>query len=243
MSADRSPAQVREWLGVGTELFLGAVRELDPAGYAAATPLPGWNRAHVVAHVAGNADALGNLVRWARTGIETPMYSSAQQRNRDIEVGALRDPAELAEWVSASAQRLTDGLDVLSEQHWQASVVTAQGRTVPATEIPWMRTREVMVHAVDLDAGVGFAGLPEGFLAALVTDIVGKRTGADQCPWLRLAPTDHPGRWTLPAGGIEADPVTVVGSLAALAAYLAGRGDHDVTRADGTTAPHLPRWL
>ena len=35
-------------------------------------------------------------------------------------------------------------------QHGAAEVVTAQGRTVPATEIPWLRAREVYVHVVDL---------------------------------------------------------------------------------------------
>ena len=44
-----------------------------------------------------------------------------------------------------------------------------------AAETPWMRSREVMVHAVDLATGLTFADLPEDFLAALRADITVKR--------------------------------------------------------------------
>ena len=43
---------------------------------------PGWSRRHVVAHVGYNARALTRLVEWAKTGIETPMYASADQSGR-----------------------------------------------------------------------------------------------------------------------------------------------------------------
>ena len=43
--------------------------------------LPGWTRGHVVTHLARNADALRNLLTWARTGIPTPMYPSRQARD------------------------------------------------------------------------------------------------------------------------------------------------------------------
>ena len=47
--------------------------------------LPGWSRGHVLTHIARNADGLGNLLRWARTGTETPMYTSAESRSADID--------------------------------------------------------------------------------------------------------------------------------------------------------------
>ena len=31
---------------------------------------------------------------------------------------------------------------------------------MPATDVPWMRAKEVWVHGVDLDAGLAFADLP-----------------------------------------------------------------------------------
>jgi maleylpyruvate isomerase len=55
-------------------------------------------------------------------------------------------------------------------------MTTAQGRTVPATEITWMRTREVAVHAVYLGAGVDFEDLPEELTTALVADAAALRS-------------------------------------------------------------------
>src|SRR5215467_5296875 len=50
--------------------------------------LPGWSRGHVLAHVARNADGLANLLTWARTGIETPQYSSWEARDAQIDEGS-----------------------------------------------------------------------------------------------------------------------------------------------------------
>ncbi|MDP9427768.1 MAG: maleylpyruvate isomerase N-terminal domain-containing protein, partial [Actinomycetota bacterium] len=62
--------------------------------------LPGWGRRHVLAHVARNADALLNLLTWARTGAETPMYPSAEARDAGIaETAALEAPRLRAELV------------------------------------------------------------------------------------------------------------------------------------------------
>ncbi|MFW5472448.1 hypothetical protein ACOCJ5_03985 [Knoellia sp. CPCC 206450] len=41
---------------------------------------------------------------------------------------------------------------------------------MPASETPWMRACEVMVHAVDLTTGVTFDDLPGDFLEALQAD-------------------------------------------------------------------------
>ena len=65
--------------------------------------LPGWSRGHVLTHIARNADGLGNLLVWARTGVETPQYPSVQAREDGIEAGARRPAAELAADVTRSA--------------------------------------------------------------------------------------------------------------------------------------------
>ncbi|MEU9244315.1 maleylpyruvate isomerase N-terminal domain-containing protein [Streptomyces sp. NPDC048385] len=184
-TATRTLTDARAWAGTGTELLLDAVAGLDEAGFSAPSVLPGWTRKHLVAHVAANADALGNLVHWAATGEETPMYASAEERAAGIDKGPALSADELRSWLTASAHRLAAGLGRLTDEQWWHRVVTAQGRTVPATELPWMRAREVCVHAVDLGTGVvTFADLPRGFLAALVDEIRAKRglTGLPEGP-------------------------------------------------------------
>ncbi|MEU4892761.1 maleylpyruvate isomerase family mycothiol-dependent enzyme [Streptomyces sp. NPDC044780] len=225
----------RRWARLGTELFVTAA-DLHDTGLDAHSALPGWRRKHLVAHVAANADALGNLVHWAATGEPTPMYASPEERTAGIENGARLPAADLTAWLRRSARTLADGMDALTEERWQAPVVTAQGRTVPATELPWMRSREVCVHAIDLATGLTFADLPADFLAALNDDVLGKRGTA---PGPAVVLTAGEARWELPGQG---EPVELVGALPEITAYLTGR-DHHLTTADGGPAPDLGPWL
>lgn len=105
--------------------------------------------------------------------------------------------AELTAWLRRSAEELARSTAALGDEQWRSPVVTAQGRTVPATELPWMRAREVCVHAVDLGTGPSFADLPAGFLAALCDDVVAKRA-KDGGPALVLEATGTGAFWTLP---------------------------------------------
>lgn len=227
------------WAEHGAKLVHEGLAGLDEEALSGASALPGWSRRHVTAHLAANADAVGNLVRWAATGERTPMYTSPEQRVADIETGSTRTGDELRTWFDASAARLSAAMGALTRGQWATEVVTAQGRTVPASETPWMRAREVMVHAVDLGAGTTFADLPCEFLEALADDIVAKRSSATATPALVLRPTDVRPQWHVGGPG---EPVTVVSPLAELVAYLAGR-DATVATATGAPAPTLPAWL
>lgn len=205
------------WVEAGTELCAEVIDGLADGQFEERSGLPGWDRAHVVAHLAANAAALRNLARWASSGEETPMYSSPNQRTADIATGATRPPWELRSWLHREATALADDLAALTREQWRHPVRTAQGREVPASEIPWLRAREVMVHAVDVGPGLTFADLPQDFLAALSDDITAKRGAATVPP--------------------------IVGTLADRTAYLAGRGSAGVTSTSGGPAPDLPPWL
>jgi maleylpyruvate isomerase len=154
---------------------------MDEEALSVASVLRGWSRKYLVAHVAANADALRNLVRWAKTGVETPMYASPEERAAGIERGAELAADELISWARTSAQALGRAMSDLRPEEWRNPVVTAQGRTVPATELPWLRAREVWVHAVDLGTATTFADLPDDFLEALCDEIRRKR-GLDSLP-------------------------------------------------------------
>jgi len=237
MPADLTDA--RRWTRDGTTLFL-AEADLDEAALGAPSALPGWTRRHLLAHVAANAEALGNLVHWAATGEPTPMYSSPGDRAAGIERGALLPDAELGAWLRAAAQALDDAMTKLSDGQWQAPVLTAQGRTVPATEVPWLRAREVYVHAVDLATGLSFAELPAGFCAALCDDVIAKRASAQASgSALVLKALDTGGRWELSG---DSAPIVLSGPLAEITAYLTGRA-HKLTTAGGEPAPVLGPWL
>jgi maleylpyruvate isomerase len=208
----RNLNKMHAWISKGTALCADAMAYAD---LSAPSLLHGWTRKHVVAHLAANAEAIGNLVHWAKTGEERLMYSSPDQRAADIAAGFLRPPAELRAWFERSAHALMADMAQLTDEQWHRRILTAQGRRVLAIETPWMRTREVMVHAVDLGTGLTFADLPADFLEELCADIRAKRGNVPD----------------------------VRGPLAEVAAYLAGRAFHHVASSDGKPADPLPPWL
>ncbi|MGW0769200.1 maleylpyruvate isomerase family mycothiol-dependent enzyme [Streptomyces sp. NPDC002676] len=226
------------WTRFGTELMIRAVDGLDDDAFATPSLLPGWSRAHVTAHVAANAEALSRLVHWAATGECTPMYPSPEDRAAGIEQGRFLPAADLNAWLRRTADALENGMAALGEEQWRTHVVTAQGRTVPATEVPWLRSREVCVHAVDLATGVTFADLPADFLTALCDDVVTRRAAVPG-PALTLRAPGVGAAWDLPGDG-EAVPIT--GELHDIAAYLTGRDAGPLT-ADGAPLPALDAWL
>src|SRR2546425_958326 len=87
--------------------------------------------AHVLTHIARNADGFRNLLAWARTGTETPMYPSEEARDRAIEAGARRSAAEIAADLRASAAAFAAAAEDLPADAWDAPV-TRRGDTVPA---------------------------------------------------------------------------------------------------------------
>ncbi|MGH8828419.1 MAG: maleylpyruvate isomerase family mycothiol-dependent enzyme [Jiangellaceae bacterium] len=232
-------ARPLRWMHVGTARFVDAMDRLDDAALDQSAALPGWSRRHVLAHLAANAEALQRLAHWARTGEERRMYSSPEQRDADIEEGSTLPAAELRTWVRSSADRLAADLDALDEADWAAEVVTAQGRTVPATEIPWLRAREVLIHAVDLDAGVEFRDLPQDFLVQLVFEVVAKRS-AGNGPAVLLHATDAGYDWQINGSG---PAVTVSAALPEMAAWVTGRPTKITGADDGAPLPELPAWL
>ncbi|GAB3428896.1 mycothiol-dependent maleylpyruvate isomerase NagL [Actinophytocola sediminis] len=211
----------------GERVLLAAVdRSVD---LRAPSGLPGWTRAHLVAHLIGNAAALGNLLTWARTGVETPMYADRDARAAQIERDAQRDDEWLTMALRASSAALADAMTSLPEPAWDHPVRSALGRSITAAEVPWLRARESFVHTVDLAVGTGFADLPADFLVALLDDATRTVGAKDGCPGLVL--TSEPRSWPLAGGGQE-----IEGSLAELAALVTGRARAE----DG---PRLPPWL
>jgi maleylpyruvate isomerase len=219
-------------------VFESATRAIGDGDFARPSHLPGWTRAHV----ARNADALVNLLSWARTGVETPMYASGDQRAREIEEGARRPPRELRTDLSTADERLAEAVASLPGEAWAATVRTARGREVPAWHVPWMRVREVWVHAVDLDSEATFDDVPPDVCAALLDDVVA--AGRDHAPPLLLR-TEGDGRvWTLGSSARATGRVVVSGDLASLAAYATGRPvPGDLSPSDGATVPKPPAWL
>lgn len=228
------------WLQEGTALFAEVLAAIDDDGFTKPSRLPGWTIAHLVAHFALNAQALGNLVTWARTGVQTPMYASREQRDADIEAGGAKPAGELRRWSAEASARLFESLSELTDEQWQTTVQSRTGREFPATEIPWLRSREVMVHTIDLGGRVGFAELPEDFLVALMDDIVAYRSGVPDHPAVELMSRNTGEAWIIPGSGTS---VRLMAPLPDLVAWLTGRAVAEPKVIGPGTPPELPPWI
>lgn len=221
-----------QWWADGELTVAGLVDRLTDDELAGDSALPGWSRAHVVAHLARNADALVNLLTWARTGVETPMYPSREVRDADIETTAVKPPVELRSDYVAACGRLAAAIEGMPADAWRAEVRNGQGRAVPASVVPWIRAKEMWVHGTDLRAGLSFPELPADFCAALVDDVLGYFATHDRTPDVTIVATDVHRTWG--DGGTR-----VEGPVTAVAGWL--------TRSDASglvgEVPPPPAWI
>ena len=235
----------------GTAFFARKLNELADGELDGASLLPGWTRRHVVAHVGYNARAIARLIEWAGTGIETPMYASPEARNHEIEFGSTLSPIALRNLFDHSAVHLNVEWRDLPADAWHHKVKTAQGRVVPAEETVWMRTREVWVHAVDLDNGASFADIPVPVLTRLLKDITTAWASRGTDAGLLVRVSDQPvaGQETghEPGDSRASGQVTVSGPLAGVVRWATGRGTSGVTATeDGVPldeVPVAPKWI
>jgi maleylpyruvate isomerase len=231
-----SRADVEPWLKAETVRMLATVESLRDRDLTQDSVLPGWSLAHLLTHLARNANALGNLLVWARTGVETPMYQSITQRTADINLGATRPGAVVLDDVVDSAARLRDNSEMLTAQDWQNLVRTAQGRTIPAATVPWLRLREVVIHHVDLGAPIG--DVPPEVAASLLNDVTAWIRNQSGWPSLRIETSDTAQSVTTANG----NAVTIGGTAADLVAWLIGRSPGE-NLSSAEPLPALPAWL
>jgi maleylpyruvate isomerase len=218
-----------------TDELLRTVADLDPAVVSTPSLLPGWTVGHVLTHIARNADGQTNLLTWARTGVETPMYPTPTARAEGIEAGAARPLREQIEDIRASHERFADAGAAMSAEAW-TFVLPATGQSAAA--VPWGRLREVEVHHVDLGAGYTPADWSEAFALRLLREIV-TGAGPDATP-MQLRPYGIEHALTI---GSAPNPPVIGGPTRSLAAWLAGRGDGaDLTVSPDGELPTPAKW-
>jgi len=231
----------RAWMDEGTARFDAEVRRLRDPELGEDSALPGWTRAHVVTHVARNADALSNLLTWARTGVETPMYASTERRASDIEAGAGRAPDVLRADLADAERRFSSAVAALADDRWASEVRTQTGRVITAAEVPWMRCREVWVHAVDLGTGVGFGDCPPAFVEAFLDEVTPTLGARADCDSLEIVAADASRSWSI---GDPGERHTIVeGTAPELLAWAIGRSPGATLTCSTGAVPTLAPWL
>ena len=234
-----------ESAGVGpvsaaTARILRTATEFDDASLRRLSRCAGWSRAHVLSHVARNADALTNLLTWASTGREIPMYASRESREEDIEAGSGRGSEEIIEDVRVSSYRFSAAVASVPDEAWERQVrmeTAGSGRVIPARRVLWERLKEVEIHHVDLDAGYSPADWAPWFVSRALAETVrmfGRRADAPGLTLVIDGTTERVG-----SGG----EVTVTGTAAAMLGWLVGRAAGEGLQVEPPGAlPTLPPW-
>jgi maleylpyruvate isomerase len=230
-------------LGAATDRLLATSATLTDAQVREPSLLPGWTRGHVLSHIARNADGLGNLLRWAHTGTQMPMYASAQAREADIEAGAGRDAAELAADVRDSAAAFAERAASLSAEAWMVPVRALRGGPFPAYGILERRRSEVEIHHVDLGAGYAPGDWPEDFVTECLPRVADSFSGRPDAPACLIWGDDSGHEYRVGSPEPGTPPVIVHGPDRDLLAWLLGRGSGAGLRIEvGPALPALPAW-
>ena len=240
MTTSSALPQIDETL-LATTRYLQALTVLDDESVRRPSVLPGWTRAHVVAHLSRNADAFTRVLAQAAAGEPASMYPSSEARDAEIEATVRsHDLAALVEDATASVARLTEAFWACTADPATPYARTADGEATFALHTLGPRRRaEVEIHHADLDLGYEPSTWPPDFSRAMVRqrqDELAALPGGG--PSMVLVGTDVDGLWKLGAGqGPE-----VSGTAGDLAWWLVGRGDGRGLTCSSGTLPTLGRW-
>lgn len=224
-----------------TDSLLSSVSDFGEHEVRAESWLPDWTRGHVLAHIARNAEGMINLLTWARTGVETPMYGPGDARDRDIEAGAGRSAAELLADLVTTADELADAARAHPEDRWHHTVRLPGDRVREAGQLLQMRRTELEIHHVDLCCGYSPADWPEDWAAELLGQVVDTFAARADSPAFAMEDPESERRWAL--GQPEGAPV-VGGPVRELLAWLTGRGDGaGLTVTPPGPLPTVGRWI
>lgn len=225
-----------------TEALLQTVTAMSEEQLTGPSLCQGWTRAHVLTHVARNADSLVNLVRWADDGQERPAYRSQEARDEAIATGADRPIAEILDDLRISAATFRQACEVLAGSAAEATVRTRTGTEVSGAQLPALRLAEVVIHHVDLDLGYTFEDADPDWVWRTLTRGVRQWEPADP-PHLVLRPEGHE-ELILGAGvATGAEPQVVRGAEPGVVSGAAGAEPQVVSGTPGALLLWLTRGV
>lgn len=174
---------------VGQAALNRTLPALRPDDLAEPSGLPGWTRAHVLAHIARNADSVVHRLQGAIDNLVVDQYDGGTVgRAAEIEQTATMPLDELVAYVrdsSAEVEKLCaavpdDAWGRLSRAHW--------GGEVPAAAVVYSRWQEVEIHHVDLAMGYRAGDWPEPFaqhmLPKLLAELPDRADARPLVAWL-----------------------------------------------------------
>jgi len=204
----------------------------------APSALPHWTRAHVVAHLAGNARGLMNLTEWAASGTPTPMYPTPEERASEIERLAATDWPDLRAELTEASAALAEALTQLTEPVAERDLRLGSGATVNVCDLAAARVREIEIHRVDLADDYRASAWSRRFTLRTLSQLAPFFRAARDVPVTTLRSIDSGSCWTVGDRGPD-----LLGEEAQLLAWLVGRPYEPVSTSDGAEVPSAPAWV
>ena len=132
---DAAQRQLSDQIDDATQRLLGTARVLAEPDLREPSLLPGWTRAHVLAHLTGSADAMRTLLVGARSGQDRAAYPSAEAREAAIDQGATMKAKDLVSDLAGSAMALRAIARQLTDEAWHFPVRMLDSAPFPATQL------------------------------------------------------------------------------------------------------------
>jgi maleylpyruvate isomerase len=240
-----APQHTADLLGDAAHRLTRTVDGLQGEDWSGPSLLPEWTRAHVVAHLALNAEGMaralhGVVVDDLESSVPRTMYDSDAKRASDIAELATADPTELRNRLLAATTAFNEAMAALPPAGWEGRVErTPGGRSVPTSAVPGMRLREVEIHHVDLGAGYATRDWSSDFAEHLL-DSMAKRLDPER-PF-EVRPLDSQRTWVLGAGESEYPVAVVTGPAADLGWWLTGRPAPESLSCSHGELPEIGAW-
>ncbi len=216
--------------------FTRTVDSLTDEQLTAPSLLPGWTRAHVVAHVALNGLSLAAVIDGLVHDNPVAMYETDEQRDAEIEDLARAEASELRERHLIATTEFADAVGRLDERHWSGRIDRLPGGPAwPMVTVVPTRRREVEIHHVDLGTAYTREDWPADFVVELLDAVTVDHASQGR---FRVRATDLGRDWVV---GDDRGP-TVMGRGSDLGWWLTGRGEGEGLSSESAELPELGPW-
>ncbi|MCW2784824.1 MAG: maleylpyruvate isomerase family mycothiol-dependent enzyme [Marmoricola sp.] len=234
---DMSAADDLEALHHSDQRTIRTVDSLTDDQWAEPSLLPGWTRAHVIAHLALNGEGFAGALEGLHDGEAVAIYPSQEARDAGIAELAEEDPSEIRDRFYASTEHFRRIAGSLTRDDWAGNVPRLpEGPAWPARRLVTSRRQELEIHHADLGVAYTPRDWPTEFTVTLIDRVTRAHAGAPDSPGFAVRAKDLNRTWNVGA----ASPV-VSGAAGSLAWWLIGRG-HGEGLSSPEGLPELGSW-
>ncbi|MEO6712396.1 MAG: DinB family protein [Mycobacteriales bacterium] len=147
--------------------------KLSPDDLARPSLLPDWTLAHVLAHVARNADSVVRRLQGAIDDQVVEQYVGGKEgRAAEIAESARQSFAELIAHVRSSSAEVERLCATVPDDAWERLSIASGGEKRAARTVVYSRWKEVEIHHVDLGLDYTPADWPDALVQRMVPELL-----------------------------------------------------------------------